>query len=96
MNFLELIDASVAVIGVGRNNKFGHPNNEVLKRLKQNEIQIYRTDENGEIVIKSNGTNIEVYAHKRGSDAPSFVCLAENYKSIISSFSCMPIVGIIA
>lgn len=58
--FLQLIDASVAVIGVGGNNKFGHPNCEVLDKLKQNKIQVYRTDEMGEIVIKSDGRNSKI------------------------------------
>ena len=53
--FLEAVNPSIALIGVGSNNKFGHPNDGVLKRLKQKGIEIYRTDEMGEIVIKSNG-----------------------------------------
>ena len=57
--FLEAIDASIAFIGVGENNKFGHPNDSVLKRLEQDEIKIYRTDEMGEITIKTDGKNIK-------------------------------------
>lgn len=32
-NFLEAVDASIALIGVGGKNKFGHPNSDVLNRL---------------------------------------------------------------
>ena len=32
--FLEEVDASIALIGVGENNKFGHPNDDVLSRLQ--------------------------------------------------------------
>lgn len=32
--FLESVAPDIAVIGVGENNKFGHPNEEVLNRLK--------------------------------------------------------------
>lgn len=53
-----MVDASIALIGVGENNKFGHPNDGVLERLKLNETLIYKTDEMGEIVIKSDGKNI--------------------------------------
>ena len=41
----------MALIGVGKNNKFGHPNSEVLDRLKNTEVEIYRTDEEGEMSI---------------------------------------------
>ena len=55
--FLDLINPSVALIGVGQNNKFGHPNEDVIKRLEEKNIQIYRTDEMGEIsvIIDKNG-----------------------------------------
>ena len=32
--FLEIINPKVALIGVGQNNKFGHPNQEILQRLQ--------------------------------------------------------------
>lgn len=50
--FLNKINPKIALIGVGLNNKFGHPNNEVIQRLKDKNIKIYRTDQNGEIKIK--------------------------------------------
>lgn len=62
--FLDLINPSVALIGVGQNNKFGHPNEDVIKRLEEKNIQIYRTDEMGEIsvVIDKNG-KIKINTH---------------------------------
>ena len=42
---------SKAVISVGENNKFGHPNSIVIDRLKNNGCLIYRTDKMGEIKI---------------------------------------------
>ena len=35
IEFLEAVNPSFAVIGVGSNNKFGHPNEEVLNRLEE-------------------------------------------------------------
>ena len=32
--FLKVVNSKVAIIGVGENNMFGHPNNEVLERLQ--------------------------------------------------------------
>ena len=50
--FLKLANPEIALIGVGKTNTFGHPNEEVLERLKKLEIKIYRTDINGEITLK--------------------------------------------
>ncbi len=47
--FIELVNPQIAVIGVGKNNLFKHPSEEVIKRLKEHNIKIYRTDQNGEI-----------------------------------------------
>ena len=55
--FLEKINPRFALIGVGENNIFGHPNDEVIKRLEDRNIKIYRTDLMGEVFIrvKKNG-----------------------------------------
>lgn len=52
--FIETVKPRIALIGVGRNNKFGHPNEEVIERLKQNGMKIYRSDEMGEVNINVN------------------------------------------
>ncbi len=50
--FLDLADPEVAVISVGKNNSYGHPSNIVLDMLKAKNINIRRTDEEGDIVFK--------------------------------------------
>ena len=52
--FLDKVNPKIALIGVGANNKFGHPNNDVIKRLEEKKIKIFRTDLNGEINININ------------------------------------------
>lgn len=52
--FLNLVKPRTAVIGVGENNNFGHPNESVLERLNNLQCKIYRTDLNGEILIEVN------------------------------------------
>ena len=49
--FLEAVKPNTAVIGVRKNNNFGHPNKSVLERLKRLGCRIYRTDESGEIIL---------------------------------------------
>ena len=51
-NFIEKVKPKIALIGVGENNTFGHPNEGVIERLKKINAKIYRTDEMGEIIIE--------------------------------------------
>lgn len=52
--FLELVQPKIALIGVGKNNLYGHPNDDVIERLKNINAKIYRTDNDGEIMIDVN------------------------------------------
>jgi beta-lactamase superfamily II metal-dependent hydrolase len=59
-DFLYAVDPSIAVISVGSGNRYGHPHDEVLKRLQDIGAIIYRTDHHGNIVIVTNGTDLSV------------------------------------
>ena len=52
--FLDLVKPEIAVIGVGANNNFGHPNEGVIERIEKYTNLIYRTDEMGEIELRFN------------------------------------------
>ena len=52
--FLKAVKPRYALIGVGKNNKFGHPSENTIKKLKEMKVKIFRTDELGEITIKMN------------------------------------------
>ena len=52
--FIEAVNPRIALIGVGKNNKFGHPNEDVIERLEEQGTQIYRTDLDGEVSISVN------------------------------------------
>ena len=54
IEFLNVVKPRFAVIGVGKNNKFGHPNDGVLQRINDLNCKIFRTDLNGEISIEVN------------------------------------------
>ena len=60
-NFIDETNPKYSVISVGKNNRYGHPNKEVLNNLDNSKI--YRTDINGEIKIKikRNNFNIKTY-----------------------------------
>jgi competence protein ComEC len=51
--FLEKVRPKIAVITCGYNNKYGDPSQETLLRLRNRNINIYRTDTQGEIMITS-------------------------------------------
>ena len=57
--FIDSINPTYSIISVGKNNRYGHPNANVLDNLE--ESKIYRTDLNGSIMfkIKNNELNIE-------------------------------------
>jgi competence protein ComEC len=61
-NFINEINPKYGVISVGKNNRYGHPNKEVLDNLKDSKI--YRTDKDGSIMfkIKNNKLKIEMCA----------------------------------
>ena len=50
IEFINEINHRYSVISVGKNNRYGHPNKEVLENLK--ESKIYRTDQDGSIMCK--------------------------------------------
>ena len=56
--FLEKVSPEVAVISAGKENKYGHPHQEVLETLDKYGITVLRTDREGDIKIISDGKNI--------------------------------------
>lgn len=52
------VEPDYAVISVGEENSYGHPNAEVLNKLRQRGVEVFRTDEQGTIVAKSDGENL--------------------------------------
>ena len=64
--FIDEINPKYSVISVGKNNRYGHPNKEVLNNLK--DTKIYRTDQDGSIMfkIKNNKLKIETCSPQEG------------------------------
>ena len=56
--FINEINQKYSIISVGKNNRYGHPNKEVLKTLDNSKI--YRTDEDGSIMFKIENNKLKI------------------------------------
>ena len=56
--FIDEINPKYGVISVGKNNKYGHPNKEILNTLSNSKI--YRTDEDGSIMFKIKNNKLKI------------------------------------
>jgi competence protein ComEC len=54
-DLLEATTPEVAIISVGKDNSYGHPHEDVLKMLTEFGVKYFRTDEEGDIVVTSDG-----------------------------------------
>ncbi|HHX71054.1 MAG TPA: MBL fold metallo-hydrolase, partial [Gallicola sp.] len=57
-NFINEIEPKYSIISVGKNNKFGHPNDNVLDNLEDSKI--YRTDIDGSIMFKIKNNKLKI------------------------------------
>lgn len=56
--FLSAVAPRLALVGVGRHNRFGHPSPEVMERLKAARVRVFRTDRDGEVALTFDGRRI--------------------------------------
>ena len=62
--FLKFVSPKAAVIEVGAKNRYGHPTEATLSRLKMINANIFRTDQNGDIRVLSDGFTTNIYKEK--------------------------------
>lgn len=62
--FIKKVNPSYAIISVGKNNRYNHPNELILNRLKEIGAKILQTDQNGTIMLTTNGKNISLNVEK--------------------------------
>ena len=55
--FINSINPKYSIISVGKNNRYGHPNDSVLDNLENSKI--YRTDKDGSIMFKINNNKLQ-------------------------------------
>ena len=58
--FLEKTDPRAAIISAGIDNRYGHPHEETLNRLKKRKVKTYNTQTDGAVTIKSDGIQISI------------------------------------
>jgi competence protein ComEC len=63
-SFLQEVHPQIAVISVGKNNWFNLPSLKIIDKLNQMNSQIYRTDLDGAIIIRTDGKKVEVQKMK--------------------------------
>ena len=56
--FIDEINPKYSIISVGKNNRYGHPNDSVLDNL--NDSEIYRTDYDGSIMFKIKNNKLKI------------------------------------
>ncbi|MDO8684320.1 MAG: ComEC/Rec2 family competence protein [Armatimonadota bacterium] len=62
--FLRLAKPAYAVISVGADNDYGHPHRETIRRLRAAGARIFRTDENGTVIMATDGREIRVSSQR--------------------------------
>lgn len=65
-NFIKSLSPKYAIIMVGKDNSYGLPKDEIVKRLENAGCQIYRTDRSGTIEVTSNGNEILINTENKG------------------------------
>lgn len=58
--FVSAVSPQYAVISAGKDNRYGHPHEEVIKILQNSGVQILRTDKSGRITFKTDGKNLKL------------------------------------
>lgn len=57
--FLSAVDPDIAIISCGVGNSYGHPHDEVMESLEDRNVTVYRTDLDGDIVLRCSDSDIK-------------------------------------
>jgi competence protein ComEC len=64
LRFLEAVNPQLAVIQVGADNQFGHPDPTTLAKLEERGVMVLRTDQNGTVEVVSDGERYWIKAER--------------------------------
>lgn len=76
--FLDAVAPEYAIISCGAYNMYGHPADGLLNRLKAHEVQVFRTDMQGDIICVSDGKTVAI-SPEREPDADTFLTYYDLY-----------------
>lgn len=74
--FLDEVNPEYGLISCETGNSYAHPSTETMKNLKKRKVKVYRTDEQGDIVLTV--TSDSVSFNKKPGDYKDGVSLAKN------------------
>ncbi|AGB33804.1 beta-lactamase [Natrinema pellirubrum DSM 15624] len=74
--FVDAIGPETAIISSAYDSQYGHPSDEVLERFADREIKTYWTGVHGDIVVRTDGTSVDVESRESFSTDPEDI-LAE-------------------
>lgn len=66
--WLDALRPSAVVISCGRGNRYGHPAPSTLQRIVRHGAQIFRTDEDGQITVTTDGQSVNISTFTRRSE----------------------------
>lgn len=85
--FLREIMPQYAVISVGANNSYGHPTDDALSRLRDADVELFRTDMQGTIICTSDGNSLSFTTEKQVSDHDSLYMTTDEQASATAATS---------
>lgn len=70
--FLEAVNASLAIVSVGAENRYGHPSGALLDRLRHDGARVFRTDISGDVAVSrtADGTVVTARGREPGQHPP--------------------------
>jgi competence protein ComEC len=84
---LEAWKPQIALISCGRGNRFDHPAADVMARLEEARVRVYRTDRDGQITVLSDGRAVEVMTYDSGRRRSPLAFTRRHSLSMSSSVS---------
>lgn len=70
--FLDKVDPEYGVISCGRNNEYGHPHDAPMNRLNKAEVELYRTDLMGSVVLVTDGDTIAFFLETTNTELTGY------------------------
>ena len=67
-SFLRAVMPKYVVIPVGKDNQYGHPDEVALSRFRDVGATVYRTDLQGDIIVKSDGNELNIITEKNENE----------------------------